>query len=88
MPSLSSPNGAIQRDTDELDAYEAVRLFVDRALKVRPNFTLTARQRARDGADLLAPRRHPARDRAGGGAGAYAVVQQIADGLDRPIPPA
>jgi predicted ATPase/DNA-binding CsgD family transcriptional regulator/Tfp pilus assembly protein PilF len=41
VPSLSSPEEKSSPDVDALMGYEAVRLFVDRALKVRPNFRIT-----------------------------------------------
>lgn len=41
VPSLRSPGENVEADTDELERFEAVKLFVDRGLKVRPNFKLT-----------------------------------------------
>ena len=41
VPSLSTPTDTAEASIDTLDAYEAVRLFVDRARQARPNFSVT-----------------------------------------------
>src|SRR4051794_17298179 len=41
VPSLSIPNRRSRGRVDALGQYEAVRLFVDRARKARPNFTVS-----------------------------------------------
>ena len=63
--------------------YDAVRLFVDRAVRARPNFAVDDENARGRRADLRAARRHPARHRARRGAGpARCRSSDIADGLD------
>jgi predicted ATPase/class 3 adenylate cyclase/DNA-binding CsgD family transcriptional regulator len=42
VPSMPAPDAVHTEPVDSLSQFDAVRLFLDRATKVRPNFTLTA----------------------------------------------
>ena len=59
---------------EQLSQYEAVRLFVERAQAVKPDFAVDNDERPGGGRDLPAPGRAAAGDRAGGGAGAAAAA--------------
>ena len=67
---------------------EPVRLFIERARQVRPNFAVTQRERSGGRADLPGARRHTAGDRAGRGAGADARRGADRGGAGRPLPAA
>ena len=72
-PSIGAGRPAISADPpvdiEEAASTEAVRLFIERATAVDPAFTLGESNVASVVGDLPAPGRHPARDRARGGAG-------------------
>src|SRR5262249_58272369 len=42
VPSMPAPDPVQLHPVESLSQFDAVRLFLDRATKVRPNFTLTA----------------------------------------------
>ena len=65
-----------------LTQFEAVRLFVERAVAVQPAFRVTDAERPGRGADLRPAGRHPAGHRAGGRAGARAAAEQMLARLD------
>ena len=67
---------------------EAVRLFVERARAAAPAFALTDRNARGRGADLPAPGRDPAGDRAGGGARRGPQPGADRGPAGRPVPPA
>ena len=69
-------------------AYESVRLFIDRALLAPSGVRAHRPERAGGRVDLPPARRHPAGDRAGGGARAVAVRRADRRPARRPLPPA
>ena len=73
---------------EALAQYEAVRLFVDRAVAAQPAFALTAQNAAGGRRHLPAPRRHSARARARRGARARAVGREDRRAPVRPLPAA
>ena len=62
-------DGEVPESHADLNQYDAVRLFVDRAAAVQPELHADERERAGGGGDLPPARWHPAGDRAGCGAG-------------------
>ena len=82
VPSLGSPKADVAVTVDALTQFDAVRLFVDRAVRARPELHRRQRQRPVRRDDLWAARRHSARHRAGGRAVRSVSVARIAEGLD------
>jgi len=82
--SSGSARGAAEGTEDREDLLDAaaVKLFVARARAVDLRFSPDARTVAITGAVCSAPRRHPARDRAGGGPDGHAGAGKLAARLD------
>ena len=93
VPSLSVPERWREeiRGSDaaeKLGQYEAVRLFVDRAIGGAPGLCGHEPERALRGGNLLAAGWHSARHRAGGGAHPRAEHRPDRATAGRPVPPA
>ena len=89
VPSLAVPGRrghAPRRTSRTLARYEAVRLFLDRAVAVQPGFRLTDAERAGGGGDLRPAGRHPPGHRAGRRPGAGAAARSTAGAPGRPLP--
>ena len=69
-------------------ASDAVRLFCERAPRARPGLRARRVERGRGRGDLSAPRRHPARDRARGGARGVDDARRDRRASRRTLPPA
>ena len=68
VPSLTLPDAQRQPRPDDLLEYEAVRLLVERAGAAGSSFAVTSDNAGIGHGSVPAARRHPAGDRAGGGA--------------------
>ena len=90
VPSLAVPPRPRRTDRagDRSSRYEAVRLFVERARRGAARLRADRAERAGAGRDLPAAGRHPAGDRAGGGAGARLLGRADRGAPGRPLPPA
>ena len=73
VPPLSVPEPQGTPSSEELEAYESVRLFVERARGRDPSFSLSPENAACGGRDLSEAGRHPACRRASGGQGRDAL---------------
>ena len=76
------------REPRAVAASHAVRLFMDRAQRIAPDFALTDEQRGGGRRDLPAARRHPAGARAGGRAREAAVGRADSRPAGRSVPAA
>ena len=88
VPSLRGPKANEVSTVESLAQYDAVQLFVDRAVRARPNFAVTNENVGARRADLRTARRHPARHRAGGRTRPQRVGGAHRRGPRRPVPAA
>ena len=87
VPSMPAPDPANLQPVETFSQFDAVRLFLDRATKARPELRAHRRQRRRRRADLPSTRGHSARGGAGGGARAQPARRDGGGRARRPLPP-